>query len=108
MIAIGRPPLNWQRGTLQVMLAAGGLLWRSCSLSLPCFRLPGRARPGLHRRQAPVSVVSLGLLIWAFLPLMEDYPQAALVYSSSTWLADGSICCLCAVGTRNHNLPKDL
>lgn len=83
MIAIGEGRRsNWQRGTLQVMLAAGGLLLaRSLLVIVALLSAAGVANsawiaPPLERL---VSVVSLGLLIWAFLPLMEDYPQAALV-----------------------------
>jgi GAF domain-containing protein/HPt (histidine-containing phosphotransfer) domain-containing protein len=83
MIAIGEGRrANWQRGTLQVMLAAGGLLLARSLLVIVALLSAARVAnsawiaPPLERL---VSVASLGLLIWAFLPLMKDYPQAGLV-----------------------------
>lgn len=83
MIAIGEGRRSdWRRGTLRVVLAAGGLLLARCLLVIVALlSAAGVANsawiaPPLERL---VSVVSLGLLIWAFLPLMEDYPQAGLV-----------------------------
>lgn len=83
MIAIGEGRRsNWRRGTLRVVLAAGGLLLARCLLVIVALLSAARVAnsawiaPPLERL---VSVVSLGLLIWAFLPLMEDYPQAGLV-----------------------------
>ncbi len=73
---------NWQHGTLRVALAAGGLLLaRGMLVIVALLSAAGVANsawiaPPLERL---VAVVSLGLLAWAFLPLMEDYPQAGLV-----------------------------
>ena len=73
---------GWQRGAPRVALAAGGLLLARCALVIVALlSAVGAANsawiaPPLERF---VAVASLGLLAWAFLPLLEDYPQAGLV-----------------------------
>jgi GAF domain-containing protein len=80
-IAEGRHS-NWTSSTLRRTLAAGGLL--IARLALVVVALLSAAgvinsawvAPPLERFAA---VASLGLLIWAFLPWVDDYPQAGLV-----------------------------
>jgi HPt (histidine-containing phosphotransfer) domain-containing protein len=73
---------NWKSSTVRVVLAAGGLLTARCALvivallSAAGIANPAWIAPPLERL---VAVVSLGLLAWAFLPLLDDYPQAGLV-----------------------------
>jgi|GEM_PF-4785159 len=83
MLAIGQGRRsNWQRGAPRVALAAGGLLLARCALVIVALLAAAGAAnsawiaPPLERF---VAVASLGLLAWAFLPLLEDYPQAGLV-----------------------------
>ena len=80
-IAEGRHS-NWTSSTLRLALAAGGLL--IARLALVVVALLSAAgvinsawvAPPLERFAA---VASLGLLVWAFLPWVDDYPQAGLV-----------------------------
>jgi len=80
-IAEGRRS-NWTSSALRLALAAGGLL--IARLALVAVALLSAAgiinsawvAPPLERFAA---VASLGLLIWAFLPWVDDYPQAGLV-----------------------------
>jgi len=80
-IAEGRHS-NWTSSALRRALAAGGLL--IARLALVVVALLSAAgvinsawvAPPLERFAA---VASLGLLVWAFLPWVDDYPQAGLV-----------------------------
>ncbi len=73
---------NWTSNTLRLALAAGGLL--VARLALVVVALLSAAgiinsawvAPPLERF---VAVASLGLFVWAFLPWVDDYPQAGLV-----------------------------
>jgi len=73
---------NWTSSTLRLALASGGLL--IARLALVAVALLSAAgvinsawvAPPLERFAA---VASLGLLVWAFLPWVDDYPQAGLV-----------------------------
>jgi GAF domain-containing protein len=73
---------NWTSSTLRLALASGGLL--IVRLALVAVALLSAAgvinsawvAPPLERF---VAVASLGLLIWAFVLWVEDYPQAGLV-----------------------------
>jgi GAF domain-containing protein len=73
---------NWPRQTLRVTIAAIGLLiLRAAQVAVALASAAGLAdstwiMPPLERFAA---VMSLGLLAWAFLPWMEDFPQAGLV-----------------------------
>jgi hypothetical protein len=73
---------NWTSSTLRLALASGGLL--IVRLALVAVALLSTrdivnsvwVAPPLERF---VAVASLGLLIWAFVPWVDDYPQAGLV-----------------------------
>ena len=73
---------NWTSSTLRLALAAGGLLIARLALVVVALLSTvgivhsAWVAPPLDRF---VVVASLGLLIWAFLPWVDDYPQAGLV-----------------------------
>ena len=73
---------NWTSSTLRLALAAGGLVVARLALVVVALLSAvgvinsAWVAPPLERF---VAVASLGLLIWAFLPWVDDYPQAGLV-----------------------------
>ncbi len=73
---------GWPGGALRLTLAASGaLVLRSAQVMVALLSIAGVANstwitPPLERFAA---VASLGLLAWAFLPLVDDYAQAGLV-----------------------------
>src|SRR5512136_662643 len=73
---------GWHGPALRVTIAAIGLLiLRGLSVIVALAASAGTANsawlmPPLERF---ISVAGLGLLAWAFLPWMDDYPQAGLV-----------------------------
>lgn len=83
LLALGQGRRTDWRGTaLRVTIAAIGLLvLRGLSVILALAASAGAANPMwlMPPLERFVSVASLGLLAWAFLHWMDDYPQAGLV-----------------------------
>lgn len=72
---------NWQGNALRVTLATVGLLvLRGTQVIVALISVAGFANPVwiMPALERFTEVVSLGLLAWAFLPWVEDYPQLGL------------------------------
>ncbi len=73
---------NWTSSTLRVALAAGGLVVARLALVVVAMLSAAGiinsvwVAPPLEQF---VAVASLGLIVWAFLPWVDDYPQVGLV-----------------------------